>query len=273
VLARRLSDNPNWRVLVLEEGGASKTENNIPLNVYRQPRDCSNSFGFMYESSDNHCLAMNNQQCTLVVYKGLGGQTLLGDMVYNRGNPRDFDIWSKHGRNPGWRYRDVLPYYRRLENNTIPGMEHCGKEGPITISYASYRTDASTTFMAAGKELGYPWDNYNGKHQTGFSLAQTTLKDGLRQNAYDAYLAPVADTRFNLDIRTELKFKRLIFERRQDHDDHHHHDHKHSHLRVVEIEYDHLGFPYTVKAKREIIITTSPVDVAQLLMLSGVGHA
>jgi choline dehydrogenase-like flavoprotein len=273
LLARRLSENPNWCVLVLEEGAASKPDNNIPLNVYRLPRDCSNSFGYMYEPSNDYCLAMNNQQCSLVINKGLGGQSLLGDMIYNRGNRRDFDTWCKHGHSQGWCYKNVLPYYKKLENFTIPGIDTCGKGGPITVSYPGYRTDACTAFMNAGKEMGYPWVNYNNGHQTGFSLTHTTLKNGLRQNAYDVFLADVADKRPNLDIRTELKFKRLLFERVEDHDHHHGHHHKQSKIRVVGVEYDQLGFPHTVKARREVILATSSVEIAHLMMLSGVGPA
>jgi choline dehydrogenase-like flavoprotein len=254
VLARRISENPKWSVLVLEEGALTNPQNNIPLNVNRVARDCSNLLGLMYSIDDDCCLAMRNQQCRIIVSKGLGGHTILGDMVHSRGNRQDFDRMCQQG-NHGWSFKDVLPFYKRVEQMTMPS-------GKIEMSYPKFLTGVSTAFMNAGKELGYSWVNYNGVQQTGFSLAQTTLKDGLRNNAYNAYLAPVVDTRSNLIIRTEVKFQRLLFE-----------SNKHGETRVSGVQYDHLKFPHTVRAKREVIITTSPVEVAHLLMLSGVGPA
>jgi choline dehydrogenase-like flavoprotein len=266
VLARRLSENPSWRVLVLEAGSKGAEKNLLPLNVNRLPSDCSNSFGFEYEPSDDSCLAMKNQQCYLQVSKGLGGQSLLDNMLYSRGNQWDYDNWCLSG-NRGWCFEDVLPFYKKLENITIPGgkVKHCCKDGLLTVSYPSYRTKLASTFLKAGEELGYPSGvNYNGKHQTGFAYVQTLLKNGLRQNIYDTYLAPVEDKRPNLDVRTEIKVQKLVFKKNGP---------KHTGSKVVAVEYDHLGFQYTAKAIREVIITTSPVEAAQLLMLSGVGPA
>jgi choline dehydrogenase-like flavoprotein len=266
VVARRISDNPKWRVLVLEEGSAVTEDNNIPLNVNRLKRDCTNSFGFVYEPSDDYCRSMKRRQCILRVNKGLGGQSVLGDMVYNRGNRRDYDEFCRQG-NKGWCFKDVLPFFKKLENNTIPGekVESCCQDGPVTISYPNYRTELAAAFMEAGKELGYPWTNYNRRSQTGFAPVQMTLKDGLRQNIYDTYLAPVVDARANLVVETESKVTKLLFGR--------HHVGKQSKVRVTGVQYNHLGFLYTVKATREVIITSSTVEVAQLLMLSGVGPA
>jgi choline dehydrogenase-like flavoprotein len=154
VVARRLSDNPDWKVLLLEIGGEGSAENDIPLNLVRLPQDCTNSFGYKYEPREGYCQAMKNKQCVAQVGKNLGGTSLIGDMIYSRGNRKDYDNLCKQG-NHGWCFKDVLPFFKKLENNEIPDHDakNCGKGGPITISYANYRTKLASVFLKREKSF------------------------------------------------------------------------------------------------------------------------
>jgi choline dehydrogenase-like flavoprotein len=237
----------------------------IPLNVNRIPRECGNSVRYVYEHDPNVCLAMNDQRCILSEGKGLGGQGITGDMIYGRGNRQDYDNWCQKD-NEGWCFKDVLPFYLRMENTTFPCAkgEYCGSGGPVTVSYANYRNDLADFFMQAGEELGYRRVNYNQKYMTGFSLAQTTLKDGLRQNSYDAYIKPVLKERPNLTVRTNAKVFKLIISKK---------DGENYKPRVTGVVYKSFGFTSTVMVSREVVLTSSPIGTAQILMLSGIGPA
>jgi choline dehydrogenase-like flavoprotein len=255
-LARRLSDNPNWKVLLLVTGGDGSADNKFPLNVNRLALGCSNTFGYKYEQNDGYCLAMNNGQCLAHDSNDLGGTSLLGDMIYSRGNRQDYDNWCRHHGNHGWCYKDVLPFFKKVENYNIPGSKakYCGKGGPITVSLANYRTELASAFLNAGKDLHY---------RTGFSLPETTIKNGLRQNSYSAYLEPVIEDRKNLVIRKNAIFTKLIFDQEQ---------HKHA-TRVAGLEYKQLGFVHKVFAKHEVILSASAIGNAHYLLLSGIGPA
>lgn len=112
--------------------------------------------------------------------KGLGGSSLLNYMIFSRGAREDYDKWAQLG-NPGWSYRDVLPYFQKLENCTLEYRDEAyrGHDGPIQVE-EPYITVGDEVFVDAAEELGYKYLDYNGRTNKGVSYMQTTTKNGLR---------------------------------------------------------------------------------------------
>nr|CAI5856041.1 unnamed protein product [Callosobruchus analis] len=133
-------------------------------------------------------------------------------MIYSRGNRLDYDLWEAMG-NPGWSYKDVLPYFLKSEGASIAVNDsgYHNKDGPLGVSDLPYRTKSATVFLEAAQEAGYPYVDYNGKHEIGTSYAQTTMRNGLRSNAEISFLRPVRH-RKNLTIRREAHVTKILIE-------------------------------------------------------------
>jgi len=111
-------------------------------------------------------------------------------MLYIRGNKRDYDRWEGLG-NPGWSYKDVLPYFKKAENMRIRRYKdspYHGTDGPLSVEQFRYQTPIVRDFLAAGSELGYPVRDLNGGKQIGFSRSHCTLRAGMRCSTAKAYL-------------------------------------------------------------------------------------
>lgn len=134
-LAARLSENPNWKVLLLEAGGQENILMDIPLLVNFLQLNNEVNWAYKTQSSNSSCLAMKNNRCHWPRGRVMGGSSVLNYMIYTRGNRRDFDNWAALG-NEGWSYEDVLPYFMKAEKCVVksqaPYMR--GKSGPITVS-------------------------------------------------------------------------------------------------------------------------------------------
>lgn len=133
------------------------------------------------------CLGMRDGRCNWPRGKVLGGSSVLNYMIYVRGNRKDFDHWASLG-NPGWSYEDVLPYFIKSEDNRNPYLARTpyhGDGGLLTVQEAPWRTPLSVAFVQAGAELGYPNRDINGERQTGFMIAQGTIRRASRYVKYN----------------------------------------------------------------------------------------
>lgn len=254
VLANRLSEISNWKVLLIEAGGEEKYVMDIPQHVHFLQKTRIN-WDYRTEPSDYYCLAMENRQCRWPRGKVLGGSSVLNYMIYTRGNRKDYNNWSEMG-NPGWDYTHVLAYFKKMERSDVyEGFaDYRGRRGPLHLTKDFWHSPSAYYFLRAGMELGYPPVDYNGPTQVGVSLVESNLENGLRLSSNIAYLQS-ARNRSNLHVLTNSHVTKLIIER-----------HK-----VVGVEYYYDGKFGVVKAKKEVILSAGAINTPQLLILSGIG--
>ena len=190
----------------------------------------------------------------------MGGSSVLNYMLYVRGNRRDYDGWAEMG-NTGWSFNDVLPYFRKSEDNRSPLMQRSkyhGVGGPLTVQDPPVRTPLAEAFVEAGQELNYKALDANGESQSGFMLAQGTLRRNARCSTAKAFLRP-ARNRNNLKISLRSHVLKIVI------------DPATKRARGVQFERD--GVIYSVEADKEVILSAGTVASPQILMLSGVGPA
>ncbi len=177
-------------------------------------------------------------------------------MIYIRGNSHDYDRWQALG-NPGWSYQDVLPYFKKSENQQRGASLFHGTSGPLGVTNPQAVSPVSQRFVEAAIAMGYE-DNpdFNGAIQEGAGLYQRTVKDGKRQSTAVAFLRPILD-RSNLTIQTGALVTRLLFEG----------------TRTVGVAYVHEGTEQQLRVNSEVILSAGAFDSPKLLMLSGIGPA
>lgn len=256
VLARRLSEMKNERVLLIEAGGRENLLMDIP-NFVHYLQDYNVNWKYKTVKSNSSCLGMVNNQCNWPRGKVMGGSSVLNYMVYTRGNRRDYDNWAAAG-NPGWSYKDVAPYFKKLENvkvvDAAPG--YGGKGGPVTISSIKWKTPNARAFVEAGIETGYPYVDYNGPTQIGYSFLQTNIKKGYRQSSNVAYLYPIHN-RKNLHVKKNAHVTNIIIDEIT--------------KTAKGVRFMSKGKYYEVKARKEVILSAGAINSPQILMLSGIG--
>ena len=209
VLANRLSE-VNWTVLLLEAGGDEPLISDVPL-LFPTLQLTNLDWQFKTEPSGRFCLAMNEGRCNWPRGKVLGGSSVLNAMLYVRGNKKDYDRWESLG-NRGWKYEDVLPYFKKSEDMRIDeymDSPYHKTGGYLTVEEFSYKTPISKAFVVAGKEMGYDVTDVNGERQTGFTMSPGTLRNGLRCSTAKAYLRP-ASKRKNLHISFYTHVEKII---------------------------------------------------------------
>lgn len=171
VLANRLTENPETTVLLLEAGNPdTKPEIHIPLECTHLP-GTEVDWGYFSEPEPY----LNNRQIFLPRGKVLGGSSSINFLVYIRGNHRDYDYWQELG-NPGWSYQDVLPYFKKSENQQRGADAYHGVDGELSVTDVTAPAVASQRFIDAAVELGYPYNpDFNGKQQSGAGPIQLSL--------------------------------------------------------------------------------------------------
>src|SRR5579862_7990943 len=252
VLANRLSADARASVLLLEAGGGDRSPwLRVPIGYGRTFTDAR--YNWMYEADADP--GLNNRRAFWPRGKVLGGSSSINAMVYVRGQPADFDDWRAAG-NPGWSYRDVLPYFIRLEDHAWGASEYHGAGGPVHVSDESDRVHPlCATFLKACDEAGVALTrDFNGATAEGAGLWQVTIKDGWRVSAASAYLRP-ARPRGNLDVRLHALATRVLF----------------SGTRAAGVEYLRGGARTTARARVEVLLCGGAINSPQLLELSGIG--
>ena len=188
--------------------------------------------------------------------KVLGGCSSINAMIYIRGNSADYDAWAAAGAT-GWSYADVLPYFRRSEDNERGESRYHGVGGALGVSEGRSLHPLSAAFVAAGVEAGYVHNpDFNAAAQDGVGYFQLTQRDGMRCSVADAFLRPVLG-RANLHVRTDTLAHRVVIENG----------------RATGVEVSHGGQLEMIRADREVIVAAGAYETPKLLMLSGVGPA
>jgi len=253
VLANRLTACGRYRVLLLEAGPADR---NLWLRIPL-------GYGKLFtDRRHNWCYATEPQpQCAgreVIAPRGkvLGGSSAINGLIYIRGQAEDFNLWRQLG-NAGWGYDDVLPYFRKSEANERGADALHGGDGPLAVSNARDLHPLALAYIEAAQQCGYPRnDDFNGATQEGAGLYQTTMRNGVRCSTATGYLKP-ARRRANLRVVTDALTMRVLFDGR----------------RATGIEYRRGDETRTVRASREVIVSSGAFNSPQLLQLSGVGPA
>ncbi|MEC8137963.1 MAG: choline dehydrogenase [Pseudomonadota bacterium] len=252
VMANRLSEDPNTSVLLLEAGG--KDDNiwiHIPVGYIKTMSDPGVNWLFKTEPEEY----TYNREIPVPRGKVIGGSSSINGMLYVRGQARDYDDWAQLG-NRGWSFEDVLPYFKKSENNTSMGTEYHGIGGPLQVEDLSETYPILDAFIDAAEEQGYPKNNdYNGASQEGFGYYQVTQKGGRRYSVSRAFLDPVRG-RDNLKVETDAFARKVILEGKK----------------AVGIEYDVHGFPREARARKEVVLCAGAIQSPQILELSGIGQ-
>ncbi|KAF5272034.1 hypothetical protein FQR65_LT05015 [Abscondita terminalis] len=211
VVANRLTENPEWNVLLLEAGVSENYIMDLPV-VANYLQFTRANWNYRTQPSEKFCLAMENNQCRWPRGKVVGGSSVLNYMIYTRGNYRDYDLWEELG-NPGWSYKDILPYYKKVENFTIDSKtpEYHGKDGYLTIGYAPFRSKVSEVIIKSAQQSGMEYVDINGPKQVGVSYLQVSMKDGVRHSSSRAYLHPIKD-RPNFHFHKQAMVKKVLID-------------------------------------------------------------
>jgi choline dehydrogenase len=250
LLANRLSANPNHRVLLLEAGSEDKDK------AIHIPVAFSKLFRSQYDWGDDSVpqAAMNNRRLYQPRGKVLGGSSSINAMIYIRGHRADYDHWAALG-NEGWSYKDVLPYFRRFEQNLEFDDDYHGTQGELTVSRGRHNHLLSKQLLRAAEQAGYPLnEDFNSAQQEGFGWYQVTQRGGKRCSASRAFLEPVRH-RSNLEVHTQAFAHRILMEGKK----------------AVGVLYKRGRELVKAKARREVILCAGSFNSPHLLMLSGIG--
>ncbi len=250
VLAGRLSEDAGVSVALLEAGDEdSQAEVHIPA-----------AFPALFKSSVDWDLlgepepGLGNRRLYLPRGRMLGGCSSINAMIYVRGNRADYDGWAAAGH-AGWSFDEVLPYFRRGEDNERGEDAYHGTGGPLSVSDSRSMHPLIETMLEAARQAGHEHNpDFNGARQEGVGRFQLTQRDGLRCSTADAYLRPAAG-RPNLEIIPRAMALRILFEGE----------------RAVGVEVSRDGRVEEIRAEREVILAAGTYQSPVLLMLSGIG--
>ena len=253
-LANRLSEDPSKTVCLLEAGPKDwHPWIHVPLGLMKGMFDPAINWKFT-STPQSH---MHDRTIYMPRGKTLGGSSSINGMMYMRGHPSDYDDWAASG-NPGWSYDDVLPYFKKSENNEqFGGDAWHGSGGELNVTYIKKPSPLHETFFTAAEQLQYRRNpNFNAAKQDGFGISQVTQKGGRRMSAARAFIKP-AKHRSNLRIVTNAVAGKISVEQK----------------RARSIEYTVKGKRSIITASSEIILSAGSLVSPKLLLLSGIGDA
>ena len=256
VLANRLSEDADVRVLLLEAGSM---DHNLFIHMpsgFAYPM-ASPRYAWLYESEPEPF--MDNRRIHCPRGKVIGGSSSINGMVYIRGHALDYEGWASRFALDDWTYAHCLPYFRKSENRAKGGDDYRGDSGPLHVSTGACVNPLYDAFIEAGQQAGYArTDDMNGYRQEGFGPMDMTVHKGRRWSTAMAYLRP-ALKRPNLVLRTSALTTRVLFEGTES-------------PRAVGVEVIHHGVRMQMRASREVMLCGGAINSPQLLQLSGVGN-
>ena len=252
-VAGRLSEDPDVSVLVLEAGGRARSPNiKIPAAFSKQFKT---KLDWDYSTGPEPHL--DGRELYVPRGKSLGGSSSMNAMMFVRGRPLDYDGWREAGC-PGWGYEDVLPYFKRMENNEPVASDVHGVGGPVNVANLVEPRALTRRFLEAAQATGIPANpDINSPEQDGVSLTPVSQKNGRRWSTADAYLRP-AMKRPNVTVKTGAQALGILFEG----------------ARATGVRWrDSRGRTHTSTASAEVVLSAGAIGTPQLLMLSGIGPA
>ncbi|RWK53122.1 GMC family oxidoreductase N-terminal domain-containing protein [Mesorhizobium sp.] len=255
VLANRLSEDPSHRVLLLEAGGKDwHPLIHMPAGFAKMTKGIA-AWGWSTVPQRH----MKDRVFRYTQAKVIGGGSSINAQIYTRGNARDYDAWEKQEGLAGWGYRDLLPYFKRAENNQRYANDFHGDQGPLGVSNPIAPLPICEAYFRAGQEMGIPFNpDFNGIAQEGVGYYQLTQKDARRSSASVAYLRPIR-ARKNLTVRTDVLVTRIVIDKGR--------------AVGVEIVDRPGGEKKILRAEREVIVSSGAIGSPKLLMQSGIGPA
>ncbi|MBN9242961.1 MAG: GMC family oxidoreductase N-terminal domain-containing protein [Mesorhizobium sp.] len=255
VLANRLSEDPANSVLLLEAGGKDwHPLIHMPAGFAKMTKGIA-SWGWSTVPQKH----MKDRVFWYTQAKVIGGGSSINAQIYTRGNAADYDGWANEEGCEGWSYREVLPYFKRAENNQRYANDYHSYGGPLGVSNPIAPLPICEAYFQAAQEMGIPFNpDFNGASQEGVGYYQLTQKDAKRSSASVAYLKPIAG-RKNLAVRTGVLVTRVVVENG----------------RAVGVEVvDRPGAqPQILRAEREVIVSSGAIGSPKLLLQSGIGPA
>ena len=254
VVANRLTEDPDVRVLVLQAGPQDFSIFIHMPSAFAYPL-AGTKYNWHYESEPEPFLNSRRLHCPRG--RVIGGSSSINGMVYIRGHAFDYDAWAEFPGLEDWSYFDCLPYFKKSETRLKGGDAYRGTSGPLFVTTGACRNPLYRAFIEAGRQAGYPvTEDMNGHQQEGLGVMDMTTYQGRRWSAARAYLRP-AQRRPDLEVRARCLVTRVLFEGR----------------RAVGVEYSRGGRIESVRASREIIISGGAINSPQTLLLSGIGNA
>ncbi|WP_201740763.1 GMC family oxidoreductase [Rhodoferax sp. TS-BS-61-7] len=251
VLAARLSEDPAVTVALLEAGPADTSvliHCPAGLAVLAKNGDANWKFDTTAQPG------LNGRRGYQPRGKVLGGSSSVNAMIYIRGQREDYDSWAAEG-NPGWSYDEVLPYFKKAEDNARGADAFHGQGGPLHVQDLTTPNRLGPVFVQAGQQAGYPLNpDFNGASQEGVGVYQVTHKNGERFSAAKGYLTPNRG-RPNLQVFTGAHTTRILLE----------------HKRAVGVQFLHEGEMKELRCSREVLLSAGALQSPQILMLSGIG--
>ncbi len=252
VIAGRLTEDPNLSLCLLEAGGGGDSWIlSVPAaGVLVVPTKLNN---WAFETIPQP--GLNGRKGYQPRGKCLGGSSAINAMAYIRGNRKDYDGWAALG-NPGWSYDEVLPYFKKSENNEQIHDEFHGQDGPLNVCDVQSDNPIPELYLAAAHEVGHSINrDFNGATQEGLGRYQVTQKNGARWSAANGYLFPHMGKRPNLHVEINSLAQRIVIENG----------------RAVGVEFKQNGVIKVIRARCEVIVSAGAFQSPQLLMVSGIG--
>ncbi|NLU68303.1 FAD-dependent oxidoreductase [Streptomyces sp. HNM0574] len=250
VLAARLTEDPGVRVALIEAGGPDTAQEiHVPAAF---PQLFKSDLDWDLDSEPEP--GIGGRRVYLPRGRMFGGSSSMNAMLYVRGNRADYDGWAAAGAT-GWSYAEVLPYFRRAEDNQRGEDEYHGAGGPLTVSDARFAHPLASAFVRAAEQAGHkPNEDFNGATQFGVGRYQVTQRGGMRCSTAVAYLHPALE-RPNLTVLPSARAHRVVVEGG----------------RATGVEVERGGTVEVVRAEREVILSAGAYESPKLLMLSGIG--
>jgi choline dehydrogenase len=255
VVARRLAENPNVDVLLLEAGGVDEAPNVMEANLWPTNLLSERDWGFQGQPNPH----VNGRSIPFSMGKVLGGGSSINVMVWARGHKNDWDFFASEAGDPAWSYESVLKIYRRIEDwHGAPDPKYRGTGGPVFVQPAPNPNPLAPATVEGCRSVGIPtFENPNGRMMEGgggASISDARTRDGKRQSVFRSYVFPLMD-HANLTVLTDALVTRLTFEG----------------SRTTGVEISYQGKTHRIRAELEVVLSLGAINTPKVLMQSGIG--